>query len=67
MAIHLKVALDNTLIKVKKSLHSSATVSKQLKYFSNADNSTILTPPESPVVLKEAKSSLEFEFGGLVH
>ena len=37
-----------------------------LIYFSNADNSTTLTPPGSPGVSREAKLSTEFEFGSLV-
>ena len=39
---------------------------KQLKYFSNTNNSTILTPSGSPGVSREAKLSTEFEFGSLV-
>ena len=43
-----------------------ATVIKQLIYFSNADNSTTLTPPGSQGVSREAKLSTEFKFGSLV-
>ena len=39
---------------------------KQLKYFSNTNNSTILTLPGPPGVSREAKLSIEFEFGTLV-
>ena len=39
---------------------------KQLKYFSNTNNSTILTPSGPPGVSREAKLSTEFEFGSLV-
>ena len=42
------------------------TSKKQLKYFSNANNSTTLTPPGPPGVFREAKLSTEFEFGSLV-
>ena len=66
MAILLKLTLDNILIKVKKIHQGGATIPKQLKYFSNANNSTTLTPPGPPGVSKEAKSSTEFEFGSLV-
>ena len=39
---------------------------KQLKYFSNTNNSTTLTLSGSPGVSREAKLSTEFEFGSLV-
>ena len=39
---------------------------KQLKYFSNTNNSTILTLSGPPGVSREAKLSTEFEFGSLV-
>ena len=39
---------------------------KQLKYFSNTNNSTTLTLSESLEVSREAKLSTEFEFGRLV-
>jgi hypothetical protein len=42
------------------------TSKKQLKYFSNTNNSTTLTPSGPPGVSREAKSSTEFEFGSLV-
>ena len=42
------------------------TTKKQLKYFSNTNNSTTLTPTGHPWVSREAKSSIEFEFGSLV-
>jgi hypothetical protein len=42
------------------------TSEKQLKYFSNTNNSTTLTPTGTPGVSREAKSSTEFEFGSLV-
>ena len=42
------------------------TSKKQLNLFSNTNISTTLTPPGPPGVSKEAKSSTEFEFGGLV-
>ena len=38
---------------------------KQLKYFSNTNNSTILTPSGPPGVSRAAKLSTEFEFGSL--
>ena len=50
----------------EKIRQGGATVTKQLIYFSNADNSTTLTPPGSPGVSREAKLSTEFEFGSLV-
>ena len=40
MTILIKVTLDNIFIKVKKIRQGGATVTKQLIYFSNADNST---------------------------
>ena len=52
--------------KCEKIRQGGATVTKQLIYFTNADNSTTLTPPGSPGVSREAKSSTEFEFGSLV-
>ena len=52
--------------KSEKIRQGGATVTKQLIYFSNADNSTTLTPPGSPGMSREAKSSTEFEFGDLV-
>ena len=42
------------------------TSKKQLKYFSNTNNSTTLTPPGPPGVSREAKLSIEFEFDSLV-
>ena len=66
MTILIKVTLDNIFIKVKKIRQGGATVTKQLIYFSNADNSTTLTPPGSPGVSREAKFSTEFKFGSLV-
>ena len=66
MTMLIKVTLDNIFIKVKKIRKGGATVTKQLIYFSNADNSTTLTPPGSPGVSREAKLSIEFEFGSLV-
>ena len=51
----------------KKIFHQVAPPSrKQLKYFSNTNNSTALTLSGSPGVSREAKSSTELEFGGLV-
>ena len=50
----------------EKIRQGGATVTKQLIYFSNADNFTTLTPPGSPGVSREAKMSTEFEFGSLV-
>ena len=50
----------------EKIRQGGATVTKQLIYFSNADNSTTLMPPGSPGVSREAKLSTEFEFGSLV-
>ena len=66
MTILIKLTLGNIFIKVKKIRQGGATVTKQLIYFSNADNSTTLTPPGSPGVSREAKLSTEFEFGSLV-
>jgi hypothetical protein len=51
---------------VKKIRQGGATVKKQLIYFSNADNSTTLTPSGCLGVSREAKLSTEFEFGSLV-
>ena len=60
MAILVKMTLGNILMKSEKIRQGGGvTIPKQLKYFTNADNSTTLTPPES-------KSSTEFKFGGLV-
>ena len=39
---------------------------KQLKYFSNTNNSATLTPSGPPGVSREAKLSTKFEFGSLV-
>ena len=50
----------------EKIRQGGATVTKQLIYFSNADNSTTLTPPGFPGVSREAKLSTELEFGSLV-
>ena len=50
--------------KFEKIHQGGATVTKQLIYFSNTDNSTTLTPPG---VSREANLSIEFEFGSLVH
>ena len=66
MTILIKLTLGNIFIKVKKILQGGATVTKQLIYFSNADNSTTLTPLGSPGVSREAKLTTEFEFGSLV-
>ena len=52
--------------KCEKIRQGGTTVKKQLIYFSNADNSTTLTPPGSLQVSREAKLSIEFEFGSLV-
>ena len=47
--------------------HQAAPPSKnQLKCFSNANNSTTLTPSGLPGVSREVKLSTEFEFGSLV-
>ena len=59
MTILIKVTLDNIFIKVKKIRQGGATVTKQLIYFSNADNSTTLTRPGSPGVSREEKVSTE--------
>ena len=66
MAILVKLTLGNIFMKVKKIRQGGATIPKQLKYFSNADNSTTLTLPGPPGVSKDAKLSTEFEFGVLV-
>ena len=66
MTILIKVTLDNIFIREKKIRQGGAIVTKQLIYFSNADNSTTLTPPESQGVSREAKLSTEFEFGTVV-
>ena len=59
------------IIKVKSGFNCFASwhqhPKKQLKYFSNKNNSTTLTLPGPPGVSREAKSSTEFEFGNLVH
>ena len=52
--------------KIEKIRQGGATTTKQLKYFSNANNSTTLMPPGTPGVFKEVKLSSEFEFGSLV-
>ena len=61
-----KADIGQHLDKSEKIRQGGATISKQLKYFSNANNSTTLTPQGPPGVSKEAKLSTEFEFGGLV-
>ena len=66
MIILIKLTLGNIFIKVKKIHQGGATITKQLIYFSNADNYTTLTPPGSPGVSEEAKLSTKFEFGTLV-
>ena len=66
ISLIIRLTLGNIFITVKKIRQGSATVTKQLIYFSNADNSTTLTPPGSPGVSREAKLSTEFEFGSLV-
>ena len=69
MTLMIKMTLGNIFIKMKKIRQGSTTVTKQLIYFSNADNSTTLMPPGSPGspgVSREAKLSTEFEFGSLV-
>ena len=60
------ITLDNILIKVKKICLGDATNQKQMKYFSNTDNSTTLTFPGPPGASKETKLSTEFECGSLV-
>ena len=52
--------------KSEKIRQGGATVTKQLIFFSNADNSTALMPTGSPGVSREGKLSTEFEFGSLV-
>ena len=52
--------------KSEKICQGGATVTKQLIYFWNVDKSTTWTPPESSGVSREAKLSIEFEFGSLV-
>ena len=42
------------------------TSEKQLKYFSNTNNSTTLTPSGPPGMSREVKLSIEFKFGSLV-
>ena len=66
MTIHIKVTLGNIFIKVKKIRQGGVTVTKQLIYFSNADNFTTLTLLGSPGVSREAKLSTKFEDGSLV-
>ena len=61
-----KAAIGQHFDKSGKIRQGGATIPKQLKYFSNADNFTTLTPPGSPRVSREAKLSIEFEFGSLV-
>ena len=51
--------------KKKKFRQVAPPSKKQLKYFSNTNNSTILTPSGPPGVSREAKLSTEFEFGSL--
>ena len=63
MTILIKLTLGNIFIKVKKIRQDGATVTIQLIYSSNADNSTSLTLPGSPGVSIEAKLSTKFEFG----
>ena len=62
---YVKLTLGNIFIKVKIR-QGGATVTKQLIYFSNADNSATLTPSGPPGVSREAKLSTEFELGSLV-
>ena len=66
MTILIKLTLGKIFIKSEKIRQGGATVTKQLIYFSNADNSTTLMPPGSPGVSREAKLSTEFEFGSLL-
>ena len=61
-----KTDIGQHLHKSEKIHQGGTTVTKQLIYFSNADNSTTLTPPGSPGVSRQAKLSAEFEFGSLV-
>ena len=62
----IKVTSGFNLKKKKKIRQVAPTSKNQLKYFSNTNNSTILTLPGPPGVSREAKSSTEFEFGSLV-
>ena len=64
MTLIIELTLGNIFIKVKKSARAAPL--SQMIYFSNADNSTTLTPPGSPRVSREAKLSSKFEFGSLV-
>ena len=66
MTILIKLTLGNIFIKVKKIRQGGVTVTKQLIYFSNADNFTTLMLLGSPGVSREVKLSTEFEFGSLV-
>jgi hypothetical protein len=60
--LKIKVQLEEN-----KFFHQVAPISeKQLKYFSNTNNSTTLTPTGPPGVSREAKSSTNLEFGSLV-
>ena len=67
MTILIKLTSGNIFIQVEKNRQGSATVTKQLIIFLNADNSTTLTLPGSPGVSREAKFSTEFEFGPKTH
>ena len=66
MTVLIKLTLGQHFHKSEKIRQGGAIVIKQLIYFSNADNSTTLTPPGSPGVSIQAKLSTEFEFGSLV-
>ena len=61
-----KADIGQHLDKSEKIRQGGATVTKQLIYFSNADNFTTLTPPGYPGVSREAKLSTKFEVGSLV-
>ena len=61
-----KTDIEQHFHKSEKICQGGATVTKQLISFSNADNSTTLTPSGSPGVSREAKLSIELEFGPLV-
>ena len=58
-----KIDIGQHFHKCEKIRQGGATVTKQLIFFSNADNSSTLRPPG---VSEEAKLSTEFEFGALV-
>ena len=61
-----KTDIEQHFHKIEKIRQGGATVTKQLIYFSNTDNSTTLMLSGSPGVSREVKLSTKIEFGSLV-